>query len=61
MARNVTIKLLEIMDNNPRFTDLVARACLSYMSESEVADMAESEGLLEEEDFEEDEEEDDEE
>ena len=53
MARNATIKLLEIMDNNPRFTDLVARACLVYMSESEVADMAESEGLLDEEDFEE--------
>ena len=57
MARNSTIKLLEIMDNNPHFTDLVARACLCYMSESEVADMAESEGLLDEEDFEEDDEE----
>lgn len=60
MARNATTKLLEIMDNSPRFTDLVARACLSYMSESEVADMAESEGLLEEEDFEEEEEDDEE-
>lgn len=39
-TRRVTCKLLDMMDQgalNPRF---LAEACLNYMSESEVADMA---------------------
>lgn len=45
-ARQATITLMDLMDNgllNPR---TVADACLNYMSEHAVKDMAESEGFI---------------
>ena len=61
-ARTTTCKLLEMMDDGILDPRQLAEACLSYMSESEVSEMAESnELLLEDEDEEEEDLEDDEE
>lgn len=57
MARKVTNKLLEMMEEGALDPALLARMALLYMSEDEVRDMAESNELLEVED---DEDEDDE-
>lgn len=38
-ARKMTCKLLDMVDEHMIDKDLVIQACLSYMSESEVADM----------------------
>jgi hypothetical protein len=57
MTRQYTNQLLEMIDNEILDAETVLRSCLSYMSEAEVQDMAESEGFIEEEDEEEDEEE----
>lgn len=63
MTRQYTNQLLELIDNGILDAETVLRSCLSYMSEAEVQDMAESEGFIEEEEEEEeeDEEEDEEE
>jgi len=55
MTRQYTNQLLEMIDNGILDAETVLRSCLSYMSEAEVQDMAESEEFIEEE--EEDEEE----
>jgi len=56
MTRQYTNQLLELIDNGILDAETVLRSCLSYMSEDDVQDMAESEGFIEE-DEEEDEEE----
>ena len=62
MARKVTNKLLEMMEEGALDPALLARMALGYMSEDEVRDMAESNELIDEvEEEEEDEEEEDEE
>jgi hypothetical protein len=60
MSRNITTKLLEMMESGDLDPLILAEACLNYMSEHEVADMAESEGLIEVEEDDEDEDESDE-
>lgn len=52
-VRKVTSRLFELMDEGAIDPRTVAEACLTYMSESDVADMAHTEGLYEEEDDEE--------
>ena len=61
MARKVTNKLLEMMEEGALDPALLARLALGYMSEDDVRDMAESNELLEDEDLEDDEDEDEEE
>ena len=46
-ARKVTRQLLDAIDEGIVSKDDVIRACLDYMSEADVADMCENEGLLE--------------
>ncbi len=60
MTRRVTNKLLEMMEEGALDAEVLVRACLTFMSEADVAEMAVGEGFLEEEDAEidEDEEED---
>ena len=60
MTRRVTNKLLEMMEEGALDAEVLVRACLVFMSEADVAEMAVGEGFLEEEDAEidEDEEED---
>ena len=60
MTRRVTNKLLEMMEEGALDAEVLVRACLGFMSEADVAEMAVGEGFLEEEDAEidEDEEED---
>ena len=48
-VRKVTSRLFELMDEGVIDPRAVAEACLTYMSESDVADMAHTEGLYEEE------------
>jgi hypothetical protein len=62
MTRRVTNKLLEMMEEGALDAEVLVRACLVFMSEADVAEMAVGEGFLEEEDAEidEDEEEDEE-
>lgn len=61
MARKVTNKLLEMMEEGALDPALLARMALGYMSEDDVRDMAESNELLEEEDLEDDEDDEEEE
>lgn len=48
-ARKTTIAVIENVENGLLTWEAVARACLSYMSEYDVDDMARCEGLVEEE------------
>lgn len=50
MARKITNQLLEMIEEGVLDSNLLVRACLCYMSEDEVADMAHHNGLLDEED-----------
>lgn len=50
--RKVTNRLFEMMEEGVIDPQTVAEACLRYMSESDVADMAHSEELLNEEETE---------
>lgn len=61
MARKVTNKLLEMMEEGALDPALLARLALGYMSEDDVRDLAESNELLEDEDLEDDDEEEEEE
>lgn len=54
-TRKTTIKILELIDQGVFDKDMIISACLSAMSESDVANMARINGLL---DFEEEAEED---
>lgn len=54
--RKVTNKLFELMEEGVLDPQLVAEACLRYMSEADVADMAHSEELVVENDEDEDDE-----
>ena len=58
MTRRVTNKLLEMMEEGALDAEVLVRACLTFMSEADVAEMAVGEGFLEEEDAEIDEDED---
>jgi hypothetical protein len=55
MVRKVTNELLDLIGEGVLDADTVVMACLKYMSEDEVADMARINGLLE--DFEDEEDE----
>jgi hypothetical protein len=57
MSRDVTCKLLEMMLNGELDPRTVANACLNFMSEYEVGNMAHNEELLLKQDRNEDEEE----
>ena len=61
MTRRVTNKLLEMMEEGALDAEVLVRACLTFMSEADVAEMAVGEGFLEEEDAEIDEDEEEEE
>lgn len=61
MTRRVTNKLLEMMEEGALDAEVLVRACLVFMSEADVAEMAVGEGFLEEEDAEIDEDEDEDE
>ena len=61
MTRRVTNKLLEMMEEGALDAEVLVRACLTFMSEADVAEMAVGEGFLEEEDAEIDEDEDEDE
>ena len=54
MTRKITNQLLEMIDEGVLDSNLLVRACLCYMSEDEVADMAHHNGLLEEDSYESD-------
>lgn len=60
MTRRVTNKLLEMMEEGALDAEVLVRACLTFMSEADVAEMAVGEGFLEEEDAEIDEDEEEE-
>lgn len=47
MAREITNKLLEMVENEILDRDILINACLKYMSEAEVHDMAELNEFLE--------------
>jgi len=47
MVRKVTNELLDLIGEGVLDADTVVMACLKYMSEDEVADMARINGLLE--------------
>ena len=47
-ARKVTNRLMELMDEGALDPRLVADYCLQYMSEDDVADMADGLGFLDE-------------
>ena len=47
-TRKATTLLLEMLEDGVLDSDALARACLNYMSEADVADMAQSEGFLDE-------------
>lgn len=49
MTRQYTSRLWELVDEGILDAKTVLRSCLTYMSEVEVQDMAESEGFIEEE------------
>jgi len=53
VTRKVTNKLLELIDEGVLDPQMVIKACLCYMSEDDVADMAHTNELLEEEEEEE--------
>ena len=46
MSRKVTNQVLEMVDEGILDKDIVILACLQYMSEDEVADMAHINGFL---------------
>lgn len=48
--RKVTNQLLEMVEDGLIDKTVLIRACLGYMSEADVADMAHAEGFIEEED-----------
>ena len=48
MTREATNRLLEMLDEGMLDKDLVIMACLKYMSEDDVADMAQFNGFFEE-------------
>jgi len=60
MTRYYTNQLLEMIEEGILDKDTVINACLSYMSESEVQDMMESNEFIEEEDEDEEDEDDEE-
>lgn len=49
MARKITKKLVEMMEDGSIDPEVVARAALNYMSEADVEDLAFNEGFIEEE------------
>ena len=53
MSRKITTKILEMIDDGLLSYESVANACLSYMSEDDVADMAHCNEFIEEEETEE--------
>ena len=53
VTRKVTNKLLELIEEGVLDPQMVIKACLCYMSEDDVADMAHTNELLEEEEEEE--------
>ena len=57
--RKATNKVIEMAENCIISWETIARAALDYMSDDEVADMAQCNGFIEDEDEEEEEEEDD--
>ena len=50
-ARKVTCELIEAVENGLLSWESIARSSLSYMSEADVKDMAESDNLIEEEEL----------
>lgn len=60
MTREVTNKLLELVEEGIINKDTLIMACLKYMSEDEVADMAHVNELLNDEDEDEEDEDEDE-
>lgn len=48
-VRKVTNQLIDLVDEGVLTWDMIARACLSYMSESDVADMADYNYLIDDE------------
>jgi hypothetical protein len=57
MTRKATNKILEMVEEGVLNKDAVILACVNYMSEDDVADMAHCNGFIEEEETEEQEEE----
>jgi Asp-tRNA(Asn)/Glu-tRNA(Gln) amidotransferase B subunit len=54
MTRELTsTKLLAMMDDGTLTAEAIVRACMAYMSEDDIKDMAENEGLIDVEDEEE--------
>lgn len=49
MSREITSMLLELAEDGMVSWEAIARGCLNVMSEDDVADMANAEGLLEDE------------
>jgi hypothetical protein len=47
MSREITNKLYDLVDAGMLTWEQIAQAALGYMSESDVADMAETEGFVE--------------
>lgn len=56
MTRKATNKILEMVEEGTLDKDAVILACVNYMSEADVADMAHCNGFIEEEETEEGEE-----
>ena len=54
MTREATTKILEMVEEGILDRDTVIMACLKYMSEDDVADMAHVNEFFEEEDYEDD-------
>ena len=52
--RKVTSKMIELAEEGVLPWEAIARECLAYMSESDVADMATGAGFIDEDDDEED-------
>lgn len=50
MTRKVTKQILEMLDEGILNKDALIRACLDYMSEAEVADMAHINGFVDDDD-----------
>lgn len=49
MTRETTVRILEMLDEGILNRDIVIMACLKYMSEDDVADMAQMNGFLDDE------------
>lgn len=49
MTRETTVRILEMLDEGILNRDIVIMACLKYMSEDDVADMAHMNGFLDDE------------